>query len=368
MRFSALFSQVPMQTSRSSSQPFTLRHVLFALDPADPAWESCVTLAQGLVGHGVRATFAALGTESPRHEEIGLPGIECLAVDNEEIVSGLGADAVVVTQAEHASLPWQIPSLLDYRGCSAVRWRALRGDESADTGQAERFASEARGLRRADMVVAQSEAALRQAEAFAGPLQAMRVLPLAAESTGLDLYGKRDIAVTLGSSDDEASGLELLDAACEGGSWPVYVGDTAGKRGQWRNLSALGRLCSNARGAWLGRASMYIHPALHDPSGHDVLEAAAAGCALVLADDPCLKERWNEAASFFPRGDVKALREALRSLARDPERRNYLAVAARERAASITQRDRLAGMFFALHDVRQACAGDAVFRPSIAVL
>jgi hypothetical protein len=83
----------------------------------------------------------------------------------------------------------------------------------------------------------------------------------------------------------------------------------------------------------MGRAAIYALPARYEPLGLSVLEAALAGCALVLGDIPSLREVWGgEAAIFVPPNDVDALADALELLRREPVRRARLAVCARARA------------------------------------
>jgi glycosyltransferase involved in cell wall biosynthesis len=84
---------------------------------------------------------------------------------------------------------------------------------------------------------------------------------------------------------------------------------------------------------WLGWASIYCLPARYEPFGLSALEAALAGCALVLGDIPSLREVWGDAAVFVPPNEPPALRQALQQLIHDPARRTQLATAARARAA-----------------------------------
>lgn len=54
--------------------------------------------------------------------------------------------------------------------------------------------------------------------------------------------------------------------------------------------------------------------------GLSVLEAAQAGCALVLGDIDSLRELWDGAATFVPERQALAARAKQRSLALTPER------------------------------------------------
>ena len=79
-------------------------------------------------------------------------------------------------------------------------------------------------------------------------------------------------------------------------------------------------------------ASVFVSPALYEPFGLSVLEAASAGCALLLSDIPTFRELWDGAAAFFDPRDSGQLIAALRTLCRDEVHRVRLQRAAAERA------------------------------------
>jgi glycosyltransferase involved in cell wall biosynthesis len=79
-------------------------------------------------------------------------------------------------------------------------------------------------------------------------------------------------------------------------------------------------------------ASIFVSPALYEPFGLSVLEAASAGCALVLSDIPTFRELWDGAALFVDPQDDVALHRALAGLCEDERARARLQLAARERS------------------------------------
>jgi len=83
----------------------------------------------------------------------------------------------------------------------------------------------------------------------------------------------------------------------------------------------------------LAEAAIFVSCARYEPFGLAVLEAAQAGCALVLADIPGFRELWQGAAAFFPPGDAPALAGTIRRLRQMPSERQALADAARVRAS-----------------------------------
>jgi NAD(P)-dependent dehydrogenase (short-subunit alcohol dehydrogenase family) len=64
-----------------------------------------------------------------------------------------------------------------------------------------------------------------------------------------------------------------------------------------------------------------------------VLEAAQAGCALVLSDIPTFRELWEGVARFVPAEDDAGFAHAVEPLLRDADARGRLGRLARERAA-----------------------------------
>jgi glycosyltransferase involved in cell wall biosynthesis len=96
--------------------------------------------------------------------------------------------------------------------------------------------------------------------------------------------------------------------------------------------SPLGRLTEAETASYLARAAVFASPARYEPFGLGILEAALAGCALVLGDIPTLREVWGDAAFFVAPGDDAGLAAALRLVARDDELRREVAHRARRRA------------------------------------
>jgi glycosyltransferase involved in cell wall biosynthesis len=109
-------------------------------------------------------------------------------------------------------------------------------------------------------------------------------------------------------------------------------------------VRALGELPPALLAAELGSASIYCLPARYEPFGLSVLEAALAGCALVLGDIASLRETWGEAAVYVAPEDHAGLRGALQRLVARPQERERLARAARARAQRLTH-----------HAMAQAC-------------
>jgi glycosyltransferase involved in cell wall biosynthesis len=102
------------------------------------------------------------------------------------------------------------------------------------------------------------------------------------------------------------------------------------------HVQLLGRLPARTVAAWLGSASIYAFPARYEPFGLSILEAALAGCTLVLGDIPTLRELWDGAAVFVSPENPETLRLALEGLIDDPGLRQALSMRARRRALTLT--------------------------------
>ena len=87
----------------------------------------------------------------------------------------------------------------------------------------------------------------------------------------------------------------------------------------------------------LSRTPIYAAPALYEPFGLAVLEAALSGCALVLADIASFRELWEGAAALLDPYDPRAWISELNRLISDEKSRIELAERSRERAKRYTR-------------------------------
>jgi glycosyltransferase involved in cell wall biosynthesis len=82
----------------------------------------------------------------------------------------------------------------------------------------------------------------------------------------------------------------------------------------------------------MGRAGVFVHPALYEPFGLSVLEAARNRCALVLSDISSLRELWESAAVFIDPRDQERWVFELNRLTRDATAREDFGRRAHRRA------------------------------------
>jgi len=82
----------------------------------------------------------------------------------------------------------------------------------------------------------------------------------------------------------------------------------------------------------MARAAVFVAPALYEPFGLGILEAATARCALILSDIASLRELWAGSAVYIDPRDARALAVALRRVCEDDALRAKLQSAAARRA------------------------------------
>lgn len=174
---------------------------------------------------------------------------------------------------------------------------------------------------------------------------------------GLDLslfspQPKQPIIMSAGRVWDAAKNLHLLDDIAPQLAWSIEI---AGEMvhpehglARLRHATPLGVLPPIELRNRLEQAAIFAAPALYEPFGLGILEAAAAGCALVLSDIASLRENWKGAAIFLPPADGDEWRAALGRLIEDRDERERLATAARAHAQRFTLTS-TAGCYLALY-------------------
>jgi glycogen(starch) synthase len=145
------------------------------------------------------------------------------------------------------------------------------------------------------------------------------------------------MVMTSGRLWDEGKNVGVLDAAAALIKAPLNAaGFLEGPNGsslRLRHARALGQLSADEVAAWLRRAAIYASSALYEPFGLGILEAAQAGCALVLSDIATLRELWDGAAVFVDPRDPEAYAQAFNRLLRDPSEQRALGLQAKARSA-----------------------------------
>jgi glycosyltransferase involved in cell wall biosynthesis len=150
---------------------------------------------------------------------------------------------------------------------------------------------------------------------------------------------KEPLVLCAGRLWDPAKNIGALQAAAHAVPWPIRAAGEAsapegGANVELPALSLLGTLSRAELGNWMERAAIFAAPALYEPFGLSILEAAGRCCALVLGDIPSLRELWDNCALFVDPRDPGALAAALKRLIAESALRQALAERAYLRAQS----------------------------------
>jgi glycosyltransferase involved in cell wall biosynthesis len=335
--------------------------VLMTADTVGGVWTYTLELTRALAPHGVAVDMATMGaalTREQRQEAAAVPNLTVHESrfklewmdDPWDDVARAGdwllalaeqrrPDLVHLNGYAHGALPWPAPRLVVGHSCVLSWWRAVHGTAAPAAWDRYR-ATATRGLRAADHLVAPTRAMLAALQAYYGPLPAAGVVPNGREAALFPPRAKEAFILAVGRLWDAAKNIGALAAVAPGLPWPVVVAGAEqhpeGGTAALPSVRPLGALPVAALAPWFGRAAIYALPARYEPFGLSALEAALAGCALVLGDIPSLRELWDGAALFVPPDDPTALEAALRALIADPTRRLDLAQQARRRALDLT--------------------------------
>jgi glycosyltransferase involved in cell wall biosynthesis len=351
--------------------------VLLTLDSVGGVWQYGVDLARALGQRGVATVLAHMGPapspaqraeatliENGKLIETGLP-LDWL-VDGPKPIMEAGA---AVTQLAHdervdvvqlnmptlgASVRADVPVVAVAHGCVATWWQAVRGDAPlAPEFHWHRLMS-GDGLRAADVVVAPTAA---YAQTIARQYGLSRV-PLAIHNGRTPAHefsvaATSNCVFTAGRLWDEAKNAALMDRVASRLPVPFYAaGPVTGPHGETAalgHLHVLGTLGQDALRQWLEQQPVFVSAATFEPFGLAVLEAAQAGCPLVLSDIPTFRELWDGAALFAAPDSEGEFVSAIECVTADPALRASLSAAALDRAADYTPAA-MAGGMLAIYD------------------
>ncbi|WP_439392865.1 glycosyltransferase family 4 protein [Bradyrhizobium sp. PMVTL-01] len=331
------------------SRPSHIR-ILMTTDAVGGVWTYSCGLASSLVASGADVTLATMGPPASADQREMLRGSRVHLIDTNlalewqdpegrdfanagrvfaRVEARIRPDIVHLNSFREATLAWRAPTVLVAHSC--VNSWALACRDTA-------WLVEPRWTRYTEQVAA----ALDNTHAWVCPSRSFHDdimgiyqprSPGAVIWNGIAAGGspcrKRELIFAAGRLWDRAKNIGVLAAAAPGLGWPIQVAGPAGADSP-SGLTWLGQLPHSALRGHLQHAAIFVSPALYEPFGLSVLEAAAAGCALVLSDIPTFRELWRGAALFFDPTDSQALHKALSALCADNLERTRLQRAAYE--------------------------------------
>ncbi len=339
--------------------------ILMTTDAVGGVWVYASALARALCAAGNQVLLVVMGP-APRPEQIwplrcvrGLTvrltdlALEWIDPDGADLdrartqllrlAAQFRPDVVHLNSFREGSFAWPARVLIVAHSCVHTWWRACRGtapDERRWHVYTERVAA---GLSAVDAWVAPTAAFLQQITTTYQPPIEGRVIRNGLTIRPAVMSGKQPVILAAGRLWDEAKNLRALTSVAPALPWPVHVaGPLRGPDGPVTEAaSACVRLLGDLSNADLidemGRAAIFAAPSLYEPFGLGALEAAASGCALVLADLPGFHELWGDAALFVDPRDHDLLRAALQKLCHGSRLRHRLQAAARARSHFYSQ-------------------------------
>ncbi len=326
-------------------------HVLSSVDAVGGVWTYALELARALPD--VRFSLAQMGprpSSAQRSQACELPNVELFESDfllewqNEpwedvdkssqwllELERDLRPDLVHLNGFSPGAygFAFDTPKVVVAHSCVLSWWQAVK-DESAPKEWGEYGRRVKSGLDAANAVVAPSAAFGREIKRLYELRREIETIHNGADAFPYARRARKPFVLCAGRAWDEAKNFAVLNQI--GARVPLRL---AGEAGEFRssNIELLGRLERAELEAELQRAAVFAHPALYEPFGLGVLEAAQAGCALVLSDIPTLRELWDGAAVFCSPREADDWTQTLEFLMNNERERLDLSQRAQERAA-----------------------------------
>jgi glycosyltransferase involved in cell wall biosynthesis len=338
--------------------------LLLTADAVGGVWQYAVELAAALRPHGVRTVLAVLGpapSAEQRAEAQAIPGLQLVETglpldwlsDGPAPVLAAGGAISDLARRERVDLvhlnmptlgaaaPPGVPVVAATHGCVSTWWQAAKPGVPLDRGFRWHRALMAEGLRAADLVVAPSASYARLVGRHYGlphmpaVVHNGRTRPAPAATGAL-----QPEVLTVGRLWDRVKRADLLDRVAARLPVPLRAaGAVRGPHGETidlPHLALLGQVDGATLAGELASRPIFVSAACFEPFGLAVLEAASAGCALVLSDIPTFRELWDGAALFVAADDEAAYADAIEQLLADEALRLSLGAAARERAGRYT--------------------------------
>lgn len=338
--------------------PHRLR-ILMTCDAVGGVWVYATSLARALASRGHRVHLVTLGPEPAADQREALRDADGVSLQTTDLalewIDPEGADldraALCLREIERRVAPdivhlngyrealagWRAPCIVVAHSCVRSWWQACRSGEPDEPRWSAYVANVAAGLTNAGAWVAPTASFAATIDSLYAPARAGQVILNGGEPPARS-SAKKPIVLAAGRLWDEAKNVGALAAASAQIDWPVLIAGDAGAAAPSThdNVCWLGTLPRPALLDQMGRAAIFVSPALYEPFGLAALEAAQRGCALVLSDIPSFRELWDGAALFVDPRHAQALADAANRFIRDASLHADYARAASERAQRYT--------------------------------
>jgi glycosyltransferase involved in cell wall biosynthesis len=349
-------------------------------DTVGGVWDFTVELATEAVRAGSRVTVLAFGSPDAsrrsRLDRLGVPlyaapyRLEWMA-DSEadvrasrrliaDLARALDVDVVHANQFGVLPRRLRLPSILTAHS-DVLSWRKWTGANSATHDEWEGYRALVRdGLRRATEVVAVSGFVASELVEHYFVDRRIRVILngwTAGRAAPTPFSTRPRQTLLAGRVWDEAKNIPLAARAAAG--WDPGRVLVAGSTTHPESLATttvdpplelLGFQPRPALDVLLDGTRVFLSPARYEPFGLLPLQAALAGCALLLSGIPSFRELWDGAAEFFRPDDENDLRARWARLLEDDEFSTELACKSYERAATCFTMTATASAYLRLYE------------------
>ena len=240
------------------------------------------------------------------------------------------------------------PVLVVSHGDLSSRQAALGGEPSRTVATAY-WRLVTTGLRAASLVVAPGPHIVECLSAWYGYSDVVRVIPHGISAGSVPFQEPRSYtAAMVGRLWDPAKNLQCFRIAAsqiEGAF--IAVGPQGEQGAEPREpapdpLSYPGALSNLELRAMLHQTKIFVAPALYQPIGLTIVEAAMAGCCLLLSDIQSHRTLWENAALYFDPLEPEMLRSAMQILLSDVNRMQSMAEHAQKKAIAHYTAERMA--------------------------
>lgn len=338
------------------------RRLLMTVDGVGGVWRWAIDVAAALAARGCDTILVGFGPEpgpSQRAEAEAIRGLRLVWIDAPldwlaageadlaavpREVSALAADHAV--DLVHLNVPSQAvglqvdcPVVVMSHSCVRTWWQAVRGGRLPEAWEWQGMLHR-RGFERAGLILAPSRAHAADLARVYGPIPQVQVVP---NGTGFEpgpSVAKEAFVLAAGRWWDAGKNGAALDEAARLSPWPIVMAGALvgpnGERFEPARAEALGELPAGDLRDLMRRAAIFASPALYEPFGLAVLEAARAGCALVLSDIPNFLDLWGGAALFTQPREPVGVAGAVARFKTDPGLRAEYGLRAAECARRYT--------------------------------
>ena len=335
-------------------------------DAVGGVWRYSLDLIEGLAAQGAKVLLATMGprpSDEQRQQVSALSNVEIAESDYAlewmqnpwtdvdaagkwllALAEKFGPDLIHLNGYSHAALPWGRPVVVVAHSCVFSWWRAVLGATPGAPWE-EYKRRVAAGLSGSNVMIAPSAAIARAiATEYGVPPEKCRVIHNFSHSENVECppasgsphQTKNPFFLAAGRVWDRAKNIALLEQFAPALKWELRV--SGSDRGPESSQAAvhsvrfLGMLPYAELLDQMARASVFVHPALYEPFGLSILEAARRGCCLALSDIPTLRELWDSAAVFIDPRNPDQWACELNRLSEQPARRQEFGERARSHA------------------------------------